>query len=97
VGGVLSDKLRLAAIIWILIPLAGCALWALRCAVRAWAWRVSFAVGVVTLGLTIAVVVTVVGADGAKVGTGIWICAVGAVMSLVADLFHYIRTARVAR
>lgn len=94
VGGVLSDTLRLAAVLWIVIPLAGCALWALRWAVRGWSWLASFAVGLVTVGVTVAVMVTVGGANSGSLGVGIWVSLVGAVIGVVADLLHYVRTPR---
>ncbi|MBL7502276.1 hypothetical protein I6A84_08340 [Frankia sp. CNm7] len=96
VGSVLSDVLKLAAVVWVLVPIAGTALWALRWVVRPWAWPAVFVSGVATLVLVVSVLVLVSGADGGGVGVGLWLGVAGASVSIAADILHFVRSTRSA-
>lgn len=94
VGSLFSDVLRLAAGIWLLIPIAGAVLWALRWVKRPWAWSATLILGVATLALVISVLVLVANASLVGIGAGLWLAVAGAAVGVAADVLHLARSLR---
>ena len=94
VGAAFSSTLQFAAILWIMIPLGGAVLWALRWVSRPWAWVASLAVGTAILAIVVSVAAIISGVSSGGPAAGLWLATAGAVAGVVIDVLHLLLRSR---